>query len=185
LPVCDPPAAAIVGSEWRERLEASARDWHALYQLGLLRLADGERDGAREAWDQSVAARRTPWALRCLAFLDQSADLLVEAHGLAPDLRELSVEAIEALLAEDRHRAALALIEQLTPDDRAHGRIRLAEARAALGAGDRERVVRLLAQGISVDNLREGEVSLDALWLAVHPGEEVPPRYDFRMAEEA
>ena len=39
----------------------------------------------------------------------------------------------------------------------------------------------LLDEGITVDNLREGEAALDTLWLAVHPGEPVPPAYDFRM----
>ena len=31
--------------------------------------------------------------------------------------------------------------------------------------------------------MREGELSLDALWTAVHPVP-VPPAYDFRMSED-
>ncbi|QMU71431.1 hypothetical protein [Streptacidiphilus sp. P02-A3a] len=80
-------------------LEANARDWHALYHLGLLRLADGE---------------------------DEAADLLVRAH---------------------------------------------------------DRIRELLAEGIRADDMRAGELSLDALWLAVHPGQPIPPAYDFRMSE--
>ena len=207
LPVSDPPAAPVTGDRWRELLEANAQDWHALYHLGLLRLADGERAAARDAWTRSLEQRATPWALRALAFLaetetgsetatasetaaggeaeasDEAASLLVRAHALRPDLRELTIEALDALLRADRPAEALRIIEALAGVDRAHGRIRLAEAKAAQVTGDHDRVRKLLADGIQVDNMREGELSLDALWLAVHPGQPVPPAYDFRMSE--
>jgi hypothetical protein len=114
--------------------------------------------------------------------LDEAADLVAEAHSLRPGLRELTVETVEALLTADRAGEALSVIEALSADDGAHGRIRLLEAKSALGIGDQERVSHLLTEGISVDNLKEGELSLDALWLAVHPDEPVPAEYDFRMS---
>ncbi|MFD5463844.1 DUF5107 domain-containing protein [Kitasatospora sp. NPDC127059] len=187
LPVSDPPAAPVTGAHWRARLERHAEDWHARYQLGLLRLADGEPGSAREAFTRSLDEQRTPWALRALAFLtadpQEAADLMAEAHRLRPQLRELTIEVLAALLAADRAHQALSLIEALPEAVRAHGRIRLAEATAAHALGDDDRVRRLLAEGIRVDNMREGEVSLDTLWLAVHPGRPVPPHYDFRMAD--
>ncbi len=187
LPISDPPAAPVTGGRWRSLLERAPGDWHALYHLGLVLLADGEPDAARAAWQRSLTERRTPWALRSLAHLTgeprTAADLLVEAHRLRPGLRELAVEALDALLRADRPKEALALIEDLPGATRAHGRIRLAEATAARACGDDDRVRRLLAEGIRVDNMREGEVSLDTLWRAVHPGRPLPPDYDFRMSE--
>ena len=187
LPVCDPPAAPVVGPRWRELLEARAEDWHALYHLGLMRLADGDDAAARDAFERSVGERPTPWALRALGFLagsaEEAADLAAEAHRLLPELRELTIEALDALLRADRSGEALALIEALPQADRQHGRIRLAQARAAHASGDDERVRVLLAEGVRVDNMREGELSLDALWAAVHPGQPVPAAYDFRMSE--
>ena len=187
LPVCDPPAAPVVGPRWRELLEESADDWHALYHLGLMRLAEGDDDAAREAFKRSAGEQPTAWALHALAFLacsaEEAADLAAEAHRLLPDLRELTIEALDALLRADRSGEALALIEALPQADREHGRIRLAEAKAAHASGDDDRVRALLADGIRVDNMREGELSLDALWTAVHPGQPVPAAYDFRMSE--
>lgn len=187
LPISDPPAAPITGPRWREALEKSADDWHAYYHLGLLRLADGEQEAAWDAFTRSVQRLATPWALRALAFLadsaDEAADLMEQAHRLRPDLRELTFEVLDALLAADRAAEALALIEALPDSDRAHGRIRLSEATAAHATGDAARARRLLAEGIRVDNVREGEFSLDALWLAVHPGTPVPAQYDFRMTD--
>lgn len=108
---------------------------------------------------------------------------MLSAHRLRPELRELTIETLESLRRAERPAEALALIEALSPADRAHGRIRLAEAEAAHARGDDDRVRRLLAEGIQVDTMREGELSLDTLWLAVHPGTPVPPQYDFRMAD--
>ncbi|AUG81723.1 hypothetical protein CFP65_7122 [Kitasatospora sp. MMS16-BH015] len=187
LPVCEPPAAPVTGERWRALLEACAEDWHAHYHLGLLRLAEGEREGARQSFERSLAEQRTPWALRALAFLaadpKEAATLLAEAHRLRPAELALTVEALDALLAADRAAEALLLIEALPAEARAHGRIRLAEAKAAHASGDQGSVRRLLAEGIRVDNLREGDTSLATLWLAVHPELPVPPCYDFRMSE--
>ena len=184
LPEGDVPAVPVTGPKWRSLLEASADDWHSLYHLGLLRLADGEHDGACAVWEASVAERPNAWALRALAHLAapaDRADLLLSAHSLAPNVRELTVETLQALLAADRAAEALELVAGLRPADRDHGRIRLHTAQAALAVGDLERVRTLLDEGITVDNLQEGEASLDTLWLAVYPDRPVPYAYDFRM----
>ncbi|ACU69821.1 conserved hypothetical protein [Catenulispora acidiphila DSM 44928] len=186
LPASEPPASPITGPLWRTLLEASADDWHALYHLGLIRLADDDRDGAREAWTRSLADRPNAWAQRALAHLadtpDEAATLTLAAHHLLPDLRELTIETLKALLTADRPTDALEVISTLPPEHRNHGRIRLYNAEAALATGDIDQVRRLLDEGITVDNLQEGEASLDLLWLAAHPDQPVPPHYDFRMS---
>ncbi|WP_406026178.1 DUF5107 domain-containing protein [Nocardioides sp. NBC_00850] len=192
LPISDPPAVPVLGAHWRELLEASADDWHAWYHLGLLLLADDDRLGAHRVLERSIADHPNPWALHALAHLADSADLadspaadlLLEAHRLRPDLRELTIELLQALIASDRPSEALEVIAALADRERDHGRIRLCTAQAALAVGDLDRVRRLLDAGITVDNLREGETALDTLWLAVHPGEPVPPAYDFRMSSD-
>ncbi|GAA4049488.1 DUF5107 domain-containing protein [Nonomuraea soli] len=179
LPAVDPPAAPLTGARWRALLESSADDWHAWYHLALMRLSDGDVDGAQDACLRSVNDRVTPWAIRVLGFLTDSpreaADLLFLAHRLDPASPELAAEALEALVADGRTEVALAVIEGLPYRDL--GRFRLIAARA----GDEGSARQLLAEGIEVDDLREGEDSLDRLWLRLHPGEPVPAVYDFRI----
>ncbi|MEY9927848.1 tetratricopeptide (TPR) repeat protein [Catenulispora sp. GP43] len=186
LPPSEPPASPVTGPKWRALLEACADDWHALYHLGLLRLADGDRDGAREAWTRSLADRPNAWAQRALAHLadspEEAANQTLAAHRMYPDLRELTIETLKALLAADRPHDTLSVIGALSPEDRDNGRIRLYHAEAAQAIGDIDQVRRLLDEGITVDNLQEGEASLDLLWLAAHPDRPVPPEYDFRMS---
>jgi len=61
------------------------------------------------------------------------------------------------------------------------GRFRMLDARAALTLGDRETAGRLLEEGIEVPDLREGELSMSALWREAFPDRPIPARYDFSM----
>ncbi len=194
LPVSDPPAPPVTGPRWRELLEEHPADWHSRYHLGLVRYADGDLPGAREAWEQSLTAGDNPWSARCLGHLAAREEnwgvathFLLTAHRLLPGLPELTVETLRALLAADRAAEALDLLASLDGAG-AHDmapRIRLIEAQAAVAAGDLDRGRALLETGLEVPDLKEGEHSLDALWQAVRPGEPVPYRYDFRMHQEA
>jgi len=135
----------------------------------------GDRDGARHAWEQSLAQAQTPWALRNLAVLaleeersDEAADLYVAAHRLRPALLPLAVECGRTLIEVERPGQWLALLADLPAPLRAVGRIRLLEAQAALAVGDLKRVERVFADRPVVDDLREGEVSLSHLWFEYH-----------------
>jgi hypothetical protein len=182
------PASFQVSPQWRERLEnAGPHNWFTLYHLGVARWHAGDRDGACTAWEGSHAAAPNPWALRNLAFAgDAPVDRLRAAHGMAPGLRSLAIEAIQAMLDAGKPAEALTFIDRLVLDLRLHGRIRLLECRAALDAGRLERAARIVDTGIIVDDLREGEDALDDLWFTYHsrrgsqPIPQLPCLYDFR-----
>ncbi|WP_232662635.1 DUF5107 domain-containing protein [Pseudonocardia sp. TRM90224] len=178
----DPPVSYVTGEGWRSLLAAAApRSWATSYHLGVMAHADGDLVAAGRHYRNSIAAQATPWAQRALGVLDGDPDLVVAAHTALPDVWQLAVEAMAALVAADRPAEALRLVDALPVDVRARGRIRLGEALAAVAAGERDRAAALLRDGIEVDDLREGEVSLDRLWEAACPDEPLPARYDFRM----
>jgi hypothetical protein len=181
------PPPSVVGDGWERLLEAApVGDWCARLHLGRLAWSRGDADGARRHFELSLAAAENPWALRDLAETGHpdAADLLVRASALRPDVWQLTAEALAALLDADRPQEALALLEERDSEQRVLGRIRLLECRAAVAAGDVARAAALLDEGFEVHNLREGEVSLDALWRLVHPDRPLPRKYDFRMRPE-
>ncbi|WP_327091495.1 DUF5107 domain-containing protein [Nonomuraea sp. NBC_01738] len=194
-----PPSSYTVGPEWRALLEAAEPTWFTLFHLGVNLYHDGDREGARQAWERSLECAQNAWALRSLAVLESDpglvADLYTRAHRLAPRLRPLTIEALGALLAAGRTGEALAVIDKLGPADRWHGRVRLLEARAALDGGDLVRAKRVLETGLVVDDLREGEDSLDALWwdyqeqlnpsgkVRVRDEQRLPCRYDYSVKQ--
>ena len=174
------PRGFMVQAEWHTLLEEAVSagrgaNWLAWLHLGVMRHYAGDRDGARHAWEQSLAQARTPWAMRNLAVLaleegrsDEAADLYVAAHRLRPALLPLAVECGRTLIEVGRSDEWLALLAEMPAPLRAVGRIRLLEAQAALAVGDLKRVERVFADRPVVDDLREGEVSLSHLWFEYH-----------------
>jgi hypothetical protein len=175
------PGGYLVQAEWRDLLEAAVAaghgvHWLAWLHLGVMRHHAGDLAGARAAWEQSAADRRTPWALRNLAILaaddqleEQAAALFLDAHRLRPTCVPLTIECGNALLAAHRHQDWLDLLTAAPPALLANGRVRLLEARAALALGDHARVASILAQGLVIADLREGDQAPSDLW------------YDFQM----
>ncbi|MHB0939154.1 MAG: DUF5107 domain-containing protein [Armatimonadota bacterium] len=173
------PGAWMVQAEWRQKLEATVREgrgdhWLSWLHLGVMRCDAGDIDGAREAWERSLALEPSAWAFRNLAVLAQqadekenAADLWLQAHDLMPDGLQLTVECGQALLAADRPQAWLDLLNELSPKIREYGRIRYLQARALLAVGDLDAVEAMLP-GLVVHDMREGEVSLSELWFNLH-----------------
>jgi tetratricopeptide (TPR) repeat protein len=170
------PGGYLVQPEWRTLLEAAvaaghSTHWPAWLHLGVMRYHTGDLAGAREAWEQSIADRRTPWALRNLATLaadeqlyEQAATLYLEAYQLRPACMPLAIECGQALLAARRPQDWLDSLSEVPEPVRSHGRVRLLEARAALAVGDVARVASILAQGLVIADLREADQALSELW---------------------
>jgi tetratricopeptide (TPR) repeat protein len=191
-----PPRSYVAGRSWSGLLEGAPDSAASMLHRGVVRWSAGRREAAVEAWEAACALEPDSWlALRNLAAASgltgapgRSAEQYLRALGLMPGLPQLRVEAIEALIAADRFPEAIALAQTAPPSSFA-GRFRILEARAAVLHGDLGRAESILAGDLEVADLREGEVSLSDLWLAVHrppPGAagaqpEVPFIYDFRL----
>ena len=203
-----PPAGYQVDLQWAPLLEA-AKGWLPGLHLGMLRLQAGDIAGAKAAWLTSAAEQPTAWAYRNLGALERHRRQRIaalwyyeRAHELSPDLLPLTLELIDTLIDTARAERALALVDEARAAGQAGGRLSLAEARAALATGDIDRCGRLLAEGIELPDVREGEGALHELWFAyhaqlqAHSGERsgdggsgngsdgdvaVPRKYDFRM----
>ncbi|WP_405589507.1 DUF5107 domain-containing protein [Streptomyces sp. NBC_01190] len=71
------PGPGPVSPEWRELLESadtySGNAWFRDYHLGIAQWAAGDRAQAVRSWERSVAAHRSPWALRALAVAETEA----------------------------------------------------------------------------------------------------------------
>jgi hypothetical protein len=165
------PASYQTNRRWVPLLEA-ADGWLAMLHLGLIHAVAGDVAAASDAWTRSIATEPTAWAWRNLAVLAQSdGDLPLaigrfrQAVSLRPDLAPLAGELLDALLAAGDGTAALAAIDAAPPEQRALGRFRLAEVRAALLTGDLDRAGRVLEHGAVVPpDVREGDAALHEVW---------------------
>ena len=189
----EPPAGTLVAPWWLRALEAAEPDWAVWYHRGVARWYAGDRHGAVAAWKASAWAVANPWALRNLAVYaaeeerpDEAATLLADAVALAPGVRALALEAAAGALAAGHADEALGLLDGLPALPWSDGRCRLLTAQALLAAGDAARARAVFDEGFDVADLREGDTSISDTWAAVQralgTAEELPARYDFRMA---
>jgi hypothetical protein len=171
-----PPAGSfMVQSEWKTLLEKAVEtspNWLACLHLGLIRHYTGDTVGAQQAWSQSLALKRNPWALRNLGMLALTADQMntavehyLEAVHLAPDLPALTVECGEALIEANRPQEWIELLPSFSDSIRAQGRMRLLEARARLALGQIDQAGEIIETLPVIEDIREGELSLSQLWL--------------------
>jgi hypothetical protein len=186
------PRSYVVATPWSDRLEAAADSAPALLHRGVARWSAGQREAAVQAWAAASAVDPGSWlALRNLAAASgllgapgRSAEQYLRALALAPDVAQLRLEAVEALIAATRFPEAVALA-QAAPESSFAGRFRFLEAWAAVLAGDLRRAESILDGGLEVADLREGEDSLSELWLRCRRHRagtaEVPFVYDFRL----
>jgi tetratricopeptide (TPR) repeat protein len=208
-----PGSSFVVGPRWRRRLEGAvaagrADNWSGWYHLGIMRFFDGDTEAARIAWERSLAAEVTPWALRNLAVLaagdarlDEAIRYYRKALQHAPALGPLVVEAGQFSIDAGRPEEWLAVVPGLDPSLSKEGRVRLLEAQAALAGGRSDVAASFFAHAPAVVDVREGEMTLEELWYewqaqemaraAERPLEEarqrvrrerpVPPAFDFDM----
>jgi hypothetical protein len=214
-PAAAEPGSLMVQPEWHDLLERSVRGGgagaHGLawYHLGVMRYHAGDRSGARDAWQRSARAQPSAWAWRDLAVLAReqgdapaAVDLWLSASRAAPALAPLAIECASALLEAGRAAELGAFADTLPPAVRAHGRIRLLRAMAALALDDLDAVKRYFQGDPHLGNVRESETVLSDLWFGWHERRlarergvaidddlrrlvrrEFPPpaRFDFRM----
>jgi hypothetical protein len=208
-PADQPPLSYQSSVRWKPLLEA-ADGWLPALHLGVVLAQAGDHRGATDAWVRSLTAEPTAWAGRNLAAMaraDGDLALAVRRYRAALHLREdlavLRRELIDTLLAEGDGAEALAVIDAAPAEQRALGRFRLAEIRAALLSGDLDRAGRVLEDGVLLPDVREGEPALHEVWLdhqvalaaraqgrpvdadltaQVRATVTIPPDLDFRMS---
>lgn len=198
-----PPRAWMLQTEWTTLLEASEDSHEKYLHLSAIYLASRRlRDGA-EAVDKALALRQSPTALFIKAQVermsgrpDSAAQYALEAVRLLPDDVSLTRQAFAMALKAKMYSDILVLYAKAPISVSEDGRVTMYKAFALLGLGQLEEAEATLMQngGLSVTDIREGEVSLTSLYLEIaaakakaqgkefDPAEvEVPRRFDFRM----
>ena len=202
------PASWMNQREWVRLIEESVKgadmyNWYAWLQLGMLRLSELNLRDAKEALDRSMTLAPSAWALWGLAQIEglhghkkERALMLMRASLMKPDDLSLAKDAVRVLNAEQCFRELLQYTPKLAPEVAGNERIRLNIAQACVETGELERAEALLYAdgGISVPDIREGEVSVTELWFRIEEKKaaregrtfdretaEPPAALDFRM----
>lgn len=198
-----PPVSWMFQREWTERVRASADCHEKQLHLAAIALADGRLRDAGEAVAAALALRVTPTALFQRAQVERlngddraAADSALEAHRLLPGDVSLARQAFAMALRAGMNDRVVAAYGASPAAVQADGRTAMTYAFALLRQGDTDRAEAVLMRdgGLSVTDIREGEISLTNLYLdiararadaagrAFDPAEtDIPRRFDFRM----
>lgn len=170
----DGPGAFMVQPDWRRLLEQALSagrgdHWLSWFHLGNMRCEEFDLAGASEAWQRSIECRSNSWAFRNLALLSvreknmkEARRLLEEGLAAGPRPVALALELGQTLLDAADWQALKKFVDSLSAETRAHERIRLLVARAAIEAEDYPAAENILTGEFAL--VREGETILSDLW---------------------
>ena len=194
-PIQDSPKSFMGDAAWLPMLE-SADGWYACLQRGVTRYAQADVEGAWKDFQRSDELRPNGWARRNLAQLSKlkgdekaSVEYIVQALKMIPWEWRLGNECGTILNACGESKRFLSIYSELPEDVKNHPRLRFQKCVALMRLGNYEAAEAMLADNFVLPDIREGEVSLAAVWFEIQEmrkrdgGEEHPlPRdLDFRM----
>ena len=171
------PQSYVVGKAWLEKLEAlPEQSWYSLLHIGVIRYADGDLDGAKKAWEESVAKKPSAWAQRNLSMLykNELSDMktaekyILDAFKLKEDCPALCNEVAALLTADGGDKIWLEIFDTLSEEIKTIGRIRLYKAVALINLGRLEEASEIINPDFIMSDIKEGELSVSHLWFELY-----------------
>jgi len=190
------PSSWMVQREWMTMLEKSMGDrdnkayrddWYSLLHYGVMLFENGQKNAAREAWEESVKIKPSCWAFRNLAQLAlrergnnenkgkkngnlaKARDYMKKAWDKAMEdgifEHALAEEYLSLLNRSGMYRESLRVYETLPEEIKKVDRIRVIRARIAFEEDDFETLNEILKTEFAC--IREGETELTDLWFGM------------------
>ena len=198
-----PPVSWMLQSEWTAMLETSTPCHEKYLHLAAIYMAQRNLRDAEEALVKALEFCVTPIALFLQAQILRmrgdwkgAAETALRATAMLPADVSLARQSLALALSAGKHGEILSAYEAAPEAVRKDGRVAMTYAFALLRSGRVEEAEAVLMRdgGLSVTDIREGEISLTSLYIEIQkakteaaglpfdPAEvDVPRRFDFRM----
>ena len=190
--VTEPPKSFMVGRDIIEMLEKAAANGGGAYthlQLGVALFAAEKHDEALAAWEKSMEIRQNAWAARNIAMLkrhygdyDAACFYMRRAITLNPSYRPLLIDCAKLFVEAKMYGDWVGIYEKISPDLKKAGRIKYLTALAYIRLGMRAEAEGLVNGDLVIEDLREGDLSIEKIWDELYGDEyPLPKALDFRM----
>lgn len=172
-----PTPSYVVGEKWLKLMKDNASDnWNYYNHLGIMQYAHGEIEKAKESFTRSFMLTPNAWAYRNLAQIkknieteyDVATHLMQKAVELAPTYVPLLVEYAYALMSAKRYNEYVKFYESLTSACQQNGRLRMLYGMCLCKVGDVDGAIKIINKDLVVDDIKEGEYSLSAVWVGIY-----------------
>ena len=203
LGATEAPVSWMLQKEWTALLEQSAPSHEKHLHLAAIHMAGRNLRDADEHLTEALSYAVTPTALflkaqihRMKDDLQAAADTALEAYALLPSDVSLARQSLALALRAGKHSEIMHAYESAPAKVQADGRVAMLYAFALLRTGKTAEGEAVLHRdgGLSVTDIREGEISLTSLYMEIEKTKaaarginledadiEVPRRFDFRM----
>ena len=171
------PVSYVTGEAWKKRLAAlPEHNWYSLLQLGVVRYAEGDLEGAEATWKASLEQEENPWAHRNLGALykneygnlEAGKTHLLRAVELEQNCRSLYVECGAMLTSCGEDACWLELFDGMSAALQQDGRLRLYRAIALMHLDRVEEAAEILNPHFVMNDIKEGELSVSAVWFDLY-----------------
>ncbi len=198
-----PPVSWMLQKEWTDMLERSSPCHEKHLHLAAIYMAERKLRDADEALTEAMTFAVTPIALflkaqifRMMDDISTAADTAMEAYRLLPSDVSLARQSLALALRAGKHGEIIKAYESAPANVKADGRVAMTYAFALLRTDRITEAEAVLYRegGLSVTDIREGEVSLTSLYIEIEQAKaaaqgitldpadiEVPRQFDFRM----
>ena len=198
-----PPVSWMLQGEWTVLLERSSPCHEKYLHLAAIYMAQRRLRDADEAITEALSLAVTPIALflraqvfRMRGDLNAAAVSALEAYGTLPSDISLARQSLALALRAGKHDEIVTAYESAPANVQADGRAAMTYAFALLRSGRVAEAEAVLFRGggLSVTDIREGEISLTSLYMEIQKAKaaaegialedadiDVPRQFDFRM----
>lgn len=175
--IADEPKSYVTGTYWLKKLEQlPVQTWYSLLHIGVIKYADGDTEGAKKAWEQSVQLTPSSWALRNLSMIYKNElgdiktarEYILKAFELKKDNPALCTEVAAQLTTDGGDDIWLTLYDTLSEHIKQLGRIRLYRAAALIHLGKLKEATEIVNPDFVMSDIKEGEISISNLWFTLY-----------------
>ena len=172
-----PIKSYVKGDVWIDKLSKAEDSWYKYNHLGVALYADGDVNGALEAFLKSVKICPNAWAYRNIAQIEKNehknikkaVDYMEKAILEKNDYQPLWVNYAESLFAADNYERWVEAYEIKIPGNlKKNGRLKMLYARALVEVGRHTEALEILNDKFLLPDIKEGEFSVSHIWLEAH-----------------
>ena len=152
------------------------QSWYSLLNIGIIRFALGDADGAKKAWEESLSMKENAWAYRNLAMLYKgeyndiktAIEYIIKAFDIKKDCRPLAIELASILTLNGDDGRWLELHKKLPDEIKENERIKFLTAIAYMHLEMFDEATKIVNKDFCIPDVREGEVSLSKIWFELY-----------------
>ena len=175
--VKEPTRSYVVGEKWLKLMQENASDnWYYYNHLGIMHYAKGDFDKAEECFTKSFEKTPNAWAYRNLAQIKKNikqeyafaSALMKKAVHLNSEYTPLIIEYAYALMSAGEYSEFVNFYGTLPKAQQQNGRLKMLFGACLSKVGDVENAMKVITKDLIVDDIKEGEYSLSAIWTEIY-----------------